>query len=584
MKLSSTCRPVACNYARMTLAIKRQGVCILNFVCTVLVRHKLHRFTATLTGRMSSILPQIAPAKDTDSTDDNRLQIDVMADTFTALLVDLFTLLPVEGLQELFTTFYEVYPAPVEAKRSMEIGLGGFGKWQRHLLDGASALSQLRNFTFFPLKLSLDEFEHQLEEATQFFGYGTRVYRQARARLRTRSDDERAEILHFCRSLFLVSTSHISFLKQLQKRLQAANAPLQFEMLLVIALVSNCTNCEWTRDGHSYGDRHLCDSLLASVNIASSLERLKDMWKFSIPPERVVCLLEAIQDQVSPQLSDIICDILLSALECKAPGLHVRIFALMRKIGSKPGQILEAVDIASCTISGNHMNGIQRRTTVIQCAEALGKLYNQEKALGAPEETLSKFRIKAVDLLHHARSIPVAGSVNQHGLGYLHRSFTIDVQSMMQIVCDSGIQALADILALMVMVPGNDILPCLKEMNSLCNSYFKDTRGGHLKMHPLKEIVASLLERRKSEIITLASSQGETSKMGPYLDDLRRSFHFLGESPHTFEQDLASALQKTDGQGYRQAYSREYDRDDLRNTVVMQHSFARVRVRRMGLF
>lgn len=551
------------------------------------------------TGLISSILPKTAigpttTTKSIDSAKDSNLPMELMADSFTSLLVDLFTMLPAGSCQELFATLYKVYPTPRDVKQCMEIGRYDFQEWQKRLLDGASALSQLRNSTFLPEEPLMEDFEQQLEEASRNYRYGTRSYHRAKARLRTQSDHEQAYILQLCRTRFSVSTSHISFLEQLYKRLQEAGAPLQFEIRLLLAQVSNCTVNDWTHGEHSFGDHHLCDHLLASDDIGSSIETLKNMWMFSISPENALELLEAVKDRASPQLADVMCDILISVLDCKA-SLHPRIMTLLLTIGAKPEHILQAVNVVNCSISGSKMNPNQCRTTVVQCVEALGKSYSKHKASGVAEATLLKLRFKAADLLQHARYIRTARSARQHGHGLDPYQSTVDIQSVMEIVCDSGQQALTDLLALMVMHPRECLLPSLNRMNELCNYYHKDKTSEQsrlLKVSPFKKTVASLLEKRKNEIKTLAASRGETSKLRDLREDLRASFQFLGVEAGftTFEQDLASVLRNADRQDrqllmpWYEVYDTEDGEENLGHEAAVARLMSTARVRRMGFF
>ena len=496
---------------------------------------------------MSSTLPNTTLTPEAgEAAQGSNLPMEVMADSFTGLLVDLFTMLPSGDREELFITLYKVYPKPVDAKKSLEKGhyRYKFGEWQQRLLNAAYALSQRLSSPFFPKEPSMEEFEQQLDEASQDYRYGMQVYRQAIDRPRSQKDEEKAEILQICRTQCSVSTSHVSFLQQLHKRLQEAGAPLQFELQLLIAQVSNCANYGWALKSNSYEHHNLYDTLLASNDIGSSLQTLKDVWKFSISPESVLQLLEAIQDKASPELADIMCNILISVLDCEASH-HPRVFTVMLKIGAPPEHIFQAITIASC--SSNNQKGNQR-TTIIHCTEALGKSYNKLKASGAAEEILLKIRAKAVELLQQPRSM----------LGFMERSahlqyacssqsVGVDVQAVKQVVCDSGPQALDDLLTLMVKSPGGVLLPSLEVMQELCNYYHKDIPGGQskpLQMPPFKETVASLLERRKSDIKKMAASHGESGIVRQFLDDLKASFLFLGDEAAftAFEQDLAPLL------------------------------------------
>ena len=548
----------------------------------------------TLTGMMPSTLPNTTPTPETrEAAKDSNLPMEVMADSFTGLLVDLFTMLSSGDRQELFTTLYNVYPKPVDAKRSLEMGHYGYGEWQQLLLDGASALSQYISSTFFPKEPSMEDFEQQLHEARQDYRYDMLIFRQASAKGRSQRDGEMAEILHICRTKCSVSTSHISFLQQLHKRLQEAGAPLQFELQLLVAQVSNCVHYDWACRSHGYGHHNLCDTLLASDDIGSSLQTLKDVWKFSVSPESVLQLLEAVQDKASPQLADIMCNILISVLDCKAFH-HPRIFSVMLKIGASPEHILRAVTIASC--SNNSRNDDQRTTTIMQCTEAVGKLYNEHKASGAAKETLLKLRAKAVELLQQARSMPSFLERSTH-LEYVcsSRSVEVDVQAVKQVVCDSGPQALSDLLALVVMLPGEGLLRSLEVMQELCNYYHKDIpHGGQskpLQMPPFKETIASLMERRKSDIKKMAATHGNSGIVRHFLNDLRASYQFLGDEAAftAFEQDLAPHLQSAGRQGYRRVlmpwdmvYGGE-DGDGYQEASIWQ-LMAAARARQMGFF
>ena len=475
-----------------------------------------------------------------------------MADSFIGLLVDLFTMLPMEGHQELFTTLYTVYPRPVDAKRSLEMGQYGYNDWQQCLLDGALALSRRLSTAFFPKEPPMEDFEQQLAEASR----GVHVFRRASSR--SQSDGERVEILQFCRTICSVSPSHISFLQQLQKRLQNAGARLRFQLQLLIAQVSNCLHYNWPDRHHvGYGHHDLSESFLASDDMGSILQVLKDVWQFSLSPESVLCLLEDVQNQITPELSDIICDILISVLDCRT-SFHPRIFAVMFNIDAHPEHILRAVTIASTSGSkqNSYQHALHRATNFTQCIEALGKSYNKHKASGADEETLLKLRAKAVDLLQQTRSM--AGNTEKPAhLPYVYssRSAGVDVQAVEQIVCDSGLQALADFLALIVVRTQPCILPSLEVMQKLANYYHSAIPGGQsrpLQLPPFKETIASLLERRKIDIKEIAAD-GDIRMVRHLLDDLKASFQFLGDEASftTFEQDIAPHLQNSNRQGYR---------------------------------
>ena len=480
-----------------------------------------------------------ATASDNPGNDkDSNLPMEVMADSFIGLLVDLFTMLPVEGRQELFTTLYKVYPKPVDVKQILKIGHCQFETWQQDLLDTASTLSQLCSFTLFPKQLpSMEDFESQLQKAIRDHGYGSRAYHRARAKLKKQSDDKRTGFLQLCHTRFCVSSSHISFLEQLYKRLQKAGGSFQFQMQLLLAQVSNCTVSDWTHSKHSCEDQCLLNHFLASKDFGASLQALQDMWQFSITPECVLQLLETVHDQATPQLSDIMCDILISVLDCKE-SLHLRIIMLLRAIGAKPEPILQAVNAVSCSNYGNCQSPKKCRTAVIQCVEALGKSYSMHKTA---EESLLKLKTKAVDLLQHVR--------NSTATCFTHTSDSaVHIQSVMEIVCASGQQTLTDYLTLVVMNPGKCLLPTLKGMDELCNYCHRNTSSDQsrpLQLPPFKKTVTCLLERRKSYIKEMAASNRETAKLRNFLADLKASLYFLGieEDFTTFEQDLASVSQ-----------------------------------------
>ena len=500
-----------------------------------------------------------------------------MADSFTDLLVDLFTMLPAVDSQELFGTLHKVHPTPVDAKRSLEMVHYGHNDWRQCLLDGATAFSRTqKDTTFFPSKPPMEGFERQLEETSDSLldRYVAR-YHRSNANSTLQSGSERAEILQVCRTLCAVSTSHISFLRQLHKRLQEAHAPLQFHLQLLTTQVSNCLHYDWARRGssyyeygHRYGGHNLQESLLFS-DIGTSLQALKDMWQFSMSPVNVLHLLESVQDQASPQFSDVMCDILISVLDCQA-SLHLRIFELIHKASLKPQHILQAVNIVSCSMSGKAQSSDECRTTFIQCAEALGKAYSQYKDSGIAADMLVKLRVKAANLLHQARSNPVTKSVHQLELMYQPSSIGVDVLSVMHVVCDSGQDALADLLALVVMLPGRCLLPSLEKMTELCNYYFKDDGPSNpLQVPPFKEKVMALLEKRKEEIKILARSHGETWRGREFINDLKACFQFLGDEAAitTFEQELATISQNADRQAFRRVrrlmpQAMVYGRDD----------------------
>lgn len=500
---------------------------------------------------MATSTPGVDGADSTNN--DHTLLMGIMGGSFFDLLVDLFTMLPTGGRQELFTTLYKVYPQPLDAKRSKDVRKHyGYGRsWEQYLLDGASTLSQRCSYSFFPRQPPMADFEQQLLMARH---YGTPV--------NAPSDAEKAKILQICRNLCSVSTKHITFLEKLQKCLKEKKTPLQFEMQLLLALVSNCVHYDWIRRSlihnfrsrsgirdlisgeHIHGDHSLCDCLLTSNDLGFSLEVLRDMWKYSMAPQTALELLEAVQGRASPQSPDVMCDVLISVLDCEA-SLHLRIFELLLKIGAKPEHMLRAVDIASYSISDSKQSSDQPRTNAIQCAEALGKSYNNHKAAGTDPEMLVELRIKALDLLQHVKSIPV-DSLHRvvkapHRLHFAtvksnvqSHSTTVNLEAVMQVVCDTGQQALADLLALIVMLPSKLLLPTLKGMNALCNYYHKDgdTSGDEpqlLKLPPFGETISALLENRKSEIKEIADCYGEVDIVIRLVGDLKASFQFLGD-------------------------------------------------------
>ena len=394
----------------------------------------------------------------------------------------------------------------------------------------------------------MEDFEQQLTEA----GHDVNVFRQASSR--SESDGEQLEILQLCRTICSVSPSHISFLRQLHNCMEKADALLQFQLQLLIAQVSNCVHYNWAHRGLGLGYHNVCDSFLASDDMGSILQVLKDVWKFTMSPECVRQLLEAVQHQIAPQLLEIKSDILTSVLECKATR-RSRIFAVMLNIGAPPEHILQAVTVASSSSSNQNVN--QRATTIMQCIEALGKSYNKHKASGADEETLVKLRAKAVDLLQQTRSMAGNAEKSAH-LPYVYnsRSAGVDVQAVEQVVCDSGLQALADFLALVVMLTRECLLPSLEVMQKLanyCHSAILDGQPRPLQMPPFKETIASLLERRKIDIKKMAASNEETATARHLLNDLKASFQLLGEEASftTFEQDLPPLLWSSGKQSCR---------------------------------
>ena len=492
-------------------------------------------------GLLSSTLPISSPAPRREGTDskDGNLPLDIMADVFTCLLVDLFTMLPAGDGQELFVTLCKVYPTPVNAKRSLEMVRYRYSEWRQCLLDGATVFSETCNATFFPRKPPMEGFERQLKESGRRYRYGSMVDQYASSM--PQCDSERDEVLQLCRTRCSVSTSHISFLKQLHKHLQEAHAPLEFQLQLLATQVSNCLQYDWARRGSScYGNRLGCvdhnrnDTVLASDEVGFRLQALRDMWLFCMLPENALNLLESVQNQATPRDSDVMCDTLMSMLDCEA-SLHSRIFKLICKISLKPGYILHAVNVIAKEQSNDEC-----RTTFIQCAEAVGALYNQHKASGAAEEILLKLRVTAIELLRQAVCFP-AGESPQPETVYVLPSMEIDVQSLMQVVCDSGQDALADLLALVVLRPGQYLLQSLKKLDQLSNYYFKD--GGPsepLQVHPFNETVSSLLEKRKKEIKTLVGTFGESRRVRKMVKDLQACFQFVGDE----EAFTAFLLQK----------------------------------------
>ena len=292
----------------------------------------------------------------------------------------------------------------------------------------------------------------------------------------------------------------------------------------------------------------------ASDDKGSILQVLKDVWKYSVSPESVLRLLEDVQNGITPELSDIMCDILISVLDCET-SFHRRIISLMLNIDAHPEHIVQAVTIAS--LSSSNQTSDQHATRTMQCIEALGKSYNKHKASGAAEEVLLRLRAKVVDLLQQARSIP-GDTEKSVRLQYVHvyssRSAGVDVQAVEQVVCDSGLQALADFLALVVMLTRECLLPSLEVMQKLANYYHSAIPGGQsrpLQLPPFKETIASLLERRKIDIKKMAAN-GEIGIVRHLLNDLKASFQLLGEEENftTFEQDLAPLLRSSGRQGY----------------------------------
>ena len=471
---------------------------------------------------------------------DGDLIMDVMADSFISLLVDLFTMLPADGCQELFATLYKVYPKPLDAKRSKEFSPSSYRYWW-------SPLIQQHGSTFFPKEPLMEDIEHQLVIMPS-------PYLMQNQTSLTISEDKRAEILQLHRTQRSVSPRHISFVEDLLQRLQEKSSPLQFQMQLLLASVSNCLHNDWARRDHrqsSMEHRHALFSLArapetpsfggslqlpASDDLEFSLEALKEMWKYSIPPLKALELLEAIQDHAhsQPRAPDIMCDILTSLLDYET-SLHGRVLQVMLQIGAKPECILRAASIASCSISDSRQSNNQCRATAIKCAEVLGLAYNEHKSLGAAEEMLLELRLKAMDFLQQAKST----IVDSDALEFLRQKdlATLNVQAVTQLAVDSGKQALAELLALMVLLSGESLLPTLKGMNELCNYFCKDTKdtnfpGGQSKLvtvSPFKEAIAELLDTRKEDIAKIADHGEDNDRESFLLDDLTLSFQFLGD-------------------------------------------------------
>ena len=482
-----------------------------------------------------------APRREGADSKDGNLPLDIMADSFTDLLVDLFTMLPAVDSQELFGTLHKVYPTPVDVKKSLEMVHYGYmyNEWRQCLLDGATAFSQTHNATFFPRKPPMEGFERQLEESGRRYKYVGIVDQYIQSA--SQCDSERDEVLQLCRTKCSVSISHITFLEQLHKRLQEACAPFQFQLQLLATQVSNCLHYDWVCRVLGYYEYRLgCvdhnrnDTVLASDEVGFRLQTLRDMWMFCMLPDSALNLLESVQDQATPQDSDVMCDTLIPVLDCE-PSLHSRIFKLVCKISLKPGYILHAVNVIA-----KEQSSEECITTFIQCAEALGASYNQHKASGGAEETLLKLRVTAIELLRQAVCFPAGGSPQLKTV-YVSPSMGIDVQSLMQVVCDSGQDALADLLALVVLCPGQYLLQSLKKLDQLSNYYFKD--GGPsepLQVHPFNKTVSSLLEKRKKEIKTLVGTFGESRGVRKMVKDLQACFQFVGDE----EAFTAFLLQK----------------------------------------
>ena len=471
-----------------------------------------------------------------EENDDNDLLMETMAESFISLLVDLFTMLPADGCQELFTTLYKVYPKPLDAKRSKAFShhSHGYG-WYRKPVTR----SLHYNSAFFPREPLMEDIDRQSVNTSPYT-----MYHRTKSPI---SDDERDEILQVQRSQCSVFPRHISFLENLLKRLQKKGSPLQFQMHLLVSLVSNCLNHDWVSRDHRcrsiddifnplLEDRcSCCDSLQlsASDDIGFSIEALKEMWKFSIAPQKVLELLEVIQDQVrsQPRVPDIMCEILVSLLDCETC-LNLRVFQVMITIGAKPKYILQAVDIASSSINDSKQINDYCMTTAMKCAEMLGVAYNEHKASGAAEQTLLELRLRAVDFLQHAKSI----LVDRGALEFMRQKGTpsVNVQALKQIVYDSGQEALTELLALVVMIPGQSLLPTLEWMNEVCDYFCKDAdtsanQSKLMNVSPFKESVAKLLEIRKKNIVQMVGSHGNVDRQKSLLDDLKLSFRFLGD-------------------------------------------------------
>ena len=474
-----------------------------------------------------------------EESDDSDLLMETMAESCINLLVDLFTMLPADGCQELFTTLYKVYPKPLDAKRSKAFTRHSHGyRWHRKPVTR----SLHYNSAFFPTEpLMEDDIDRYLVNTNPY----TR-YHRSKSPI---SDDERAEILQVQRSQFSVFPRHISFLENLLKCLQKKGSPLQFQMHLLVSLVSNCLKPDWVSREHCRSstdnilnrfrfldDRCLyCDSLQlsASDDIGFSIEALREMWKFSIAPQKVLELLEVIQDQVrsQPRVPDIMCEILISLLDCEI-SLNLRVFQVMITIGAKPKYILQAVDIASSSINDSKQSNDHCMTTAIWCAEMLGVAYSEHKASGAAEQTLLELRLRAVYFLQHAKSI----LADRGALKFMRQKGTptVNVQALKQIVYDSGQEALTELLALVVMIPGQSLLPTLEGMNELCDYFCKDAdtsanQSKLMNVSPFKESVAKLLKIRKKNIVKMVGSRGNVDRQKSLLDDLKLSFQFLGD-------------------------------------------------------
>ena len=110
----------------------------------------------------------------------------------------------------------------------------------------------------------------------------------------------------------------------------------------------------------------------------------------------------------------------------------------------------------------------------------------------------------------------------------------MNVQALKQIVYDSGQEALTELLALVVMIPGQSLLPTLEGMNELCDYFCKDAdtsanQSKLMNVSPFKESVAKLLEIRKKNIVQMVGSHGNVDRQKSLLDDLKLSFRFLGD-------------------------------------------------------
>ena len=256
----------------------------------------------------------------------------------------------------------------------------------------------------------------------------------------------------------------------------------------------------------------------------------------------------------------------------------------MLEIGAPPEHFLQGVKIVSC--SSNLKNDNQSRITVIKCAEVLGKVYNQHKALGAAKEVLVKLRVKAVDLLRQARSMPEVGERSAH-LEYTYiygsQSTGVDVQSVKQVVRDSGQQALADLLALVVMNPSQCLLSSqvavIYELYKYCHNDIPgpSSQSRPLQVPPFKEAIASLLERSKNDVKEMASVLGDIRTVRTFLQDLKACYQALGDETAftTFVRDLASMLRNADIQRHRELgmpSDMAWDREDVEEYLEQEEA------------